>query len=148
MIKKTFAYQKCRLAANPAYPQGRDAYSPMIPATIIASNGEWMRCEVLPDSGADHCIFPLDFAKSLKIDVFNLPHAHTGGVGCNTNETYYDWLTIDLGDGINFYSLVGFTQGMNVHGIGLLGQAGFFEYYRVEFLLSQRCFTIETIETI
>jgi hypothetical protein len=68
------------------------------------------------------CLFPLSLAILLKIDVLALPKAFTGGVGSQSNSTYYDSLTIDLGNGIDFTSYVGFTQGMDAVGFGLLGQ--------------------------
>ena len=43
-----------------------------------------------------------------------------------------------------FNSYVGFTDGLERQGIGLLGQSGFFEYYNVHFLHKERKFTIET----
>jgi hypothetical protein len=99
---------------------------------------------VLPDSGADACLFPLSLALLLELDVLNLPKAITGGVGSQTNVTYYDTITIDLGSGIRFSAFVGFTQGMDPIGFGLLGQAGFFEQHRVEFRHRQKIFTIES----
>jgi hypothetical protein len=114
-------------------------------ATISASNGESIRWVVLPDSGADACLFPLTLAIILKLDVLKLPKAITGGVGSTANLTYYDTVSIDLGSGIAFTSYVGFTQGMEQVGLGLLGQAGFFEYYKVDFIYSKLSFTIETI---
>jgi hypothetical protein len=88
---------------------------------------------------------PLALAILLKIDILNLPKAITIGVGNGSSLTYYDTVSIDLGNGIAFTSFVGFTQGMDKVGLGLLGQAGFFEYYNVEFMYSQRTFTIKTI---
>ena len=99
----------------------------------------------MPDTGADACLFPLSLAILLKLDVLKLPKALTGGVGSNANTTYYDTITIDLGSGIVFSAYTGFTQGMDQMGLGLLGQDGFFEYYRVEFLLSKNVFTIESL---
>jgi hypothetical protein len=49
-----------------------------------------------------------------------------------------------LGNGITFSAFVGFNQGMDPIGFGLLGQAGFFEKHRVEFLHSQKVFTVES----
>jgi hypothetical protein len=56
----------------------------------------------LADSGADACLFPMDFAIQLKIDIVKLTRAMTGGVGGLGNVTYYDTLKIDLGNGIEF----------------------------------------------
>jgi hypothetical protein len=50
-----------------------------------------------------------------------------------------------LGQGIVFSAYTGFTQGMEPMGLGLLGQDGFFESYRVVFLLNRETFTIESV---
>jgi len=114
-------------------------------ATITASNGNSFRCLVWPDTGADCCLFPLSIAIALKIDVLSLPQHLTGGVGSQSNMTYYDTVTIDLGNGIAFSAYTGFTQGMDAQGWGLLGQQDFFSGFHVEFKHALRHFTIETI---
>jgi hypothetical protein len=96
------------------------------------------------DSGADCCVFPALFAHSLGIDLLGLKKNLTGGVGSAGNVTYYAETEIRLGYGIQFKSLVGFSAAMDRQGIGLLGQAGFFDYYNVCFYQKQRKFTIET----
>jgi hypothetical protein len=141
----TFPYVALPLPADEARPHGLIAHRPLAFATVTASSGESARCLVMPDSGADACLFPLSLALLLKLDVLKLPKSLTGGVGSNANITYYDTITIDLGNGIAFSAYTGFTQGMDQMGLGLLGQDGFFEHFRVEFLLSQKTFTIESI---
>jgi hypothetical protein len=144
MARATFPYVAVPLPASEAHPQGTTAFRPLTSATLIAANGQSIRCIVLPDSGADACLFPLSLASLLKLDVLNLPKALTGGVGSQANITYYDTIAIDLGSGIAFSAYVGFTQGMDRIGFGLLGQAGFFEQYNVEFQHKQRTFTVES----
>ena len=68
----------------------------------------------------------------------------TGGVGSFGNVTYYDTLEIDVGNGLSFSSYVGFTQGLESQGMGLLGQAGFFETFIVGFDYMTRTFQLET----
>ena len=97
----------------------------------------------MPDSGADDCLFPLTLAIMLKLDVLQLPKAMTGGVGSQTNTTYYDKISIDMGNGIVFNTYAGFTQGMDSVGLGLLGQSGFFESYVVEFRHCDKTFSVE-----
>jgi len=143
MAKVAYPYVSIPLLASDAYQQGATAHRPLLSATITGSNGESLRCIVLPDSGADACLFPLSLAILLKIDVLALPRALTGGVGSQANTTYYDSLTIDIGNEIAFTSYVGFTQGMDAVGFGLLGQTGFFDCHNVEFLHAQKIFTIE-----
>jgi hypothetical protein len=98
---------------------------------------------VLPDTGADACLFPMSLAIMLKLDVLRLPKEMTGGVGSQANLTYYDHLTIDMGHGIVFTAYAGFTQGMDAVGLGLLGQNGFFDTYQVEFRHCDKVFIIE-----
>ena len=145
MAITTFPYVALPLPADEARPHGLIAYRPLAFATITASNGESARCIVMPDSGADACLFPLSLAILLKLDVLKLPKTLTGGLGSNANTTYYDRITVDLGSGIVFSAYSGFTQGMDQMGLGLLGQDGFFEHFTVEFLLSQRLFMIEPV---
>ena len=145
MAIATFPYVALPLPADEARPHGLIAHRPLAFATVTASNGESARCIVLPDSGADACLFPLSIAMLLKLDVLKLPKALTGGVGSNANTTYYDTITIDLGSGIVFSAYTGFTQGMDQMGLGLLGQDGFFAHFRVEFLLSKNIFMIESV---
>jgi hypothetical protein len=145
MAKATYPYVSISLPVNEAYPQGTTAFRPLTFATLTAANGESIRCMVLPDSGADACLFPLSLAILLKLDVINLPKALTGGVGSQANVTYYDTITIDLGGGITFSAYVGFTQGMDPIGFGLLGQSGFFEQHKVEFNHRQKIFTVESV---
>jgi hypothetical protein len=99
----------------------------------------------MPDSGADACLFPLSLATLLKVDILKMPKGLTGGVGSNANMTYYDALTFDLGHGLVFSAYTGFTEAMDNMGLGLLGQEGFFEQFRVEFQLSKNIFTIESV---
>ena len=145
MAIATFSYISLPLPADEAHPQGSIAHRPLAFATVTASNGRSTRCIVMPDSGADACLFPLSLAIHLKLDVLNLPKWITGGVGTNANTTYYDTITIDLGSGIAFSAYTGFTQGMDLMGLGLLGQDSFFQHFRVEFLLSQGIFTVESV---
>ena len=145
MAKAEFPYTAVQLPASEVYPEGRTAYRPLMKATITASNGESARILVLLDSGADACLFSLDIATQLNLDVLRLPKTFTGGVGSQANLTYYDTVSIDLGDGIQFSAYAAFTQGMNQVGLGLLGQSGFFEHFRVEFLYNQKIFTIEPV---
>jgi hypothetical protein len=144
MAKATFPYIAIPIAASQAHPNGTIAGRPYAFATITAENGESFRWIVLPDSGADACLFPLSVAIMLKLDVSKLPTAMTGGVGTQSNTTYYADLLIDMGEGIVFQAYAGFTRGMESVGVGLLGQSGFFDSHNVEFRHKEKIFTIES----
>lgn len=147
MAKVEFSYSRIRIAPSEASPKGRIARRPLAEAKVTASNGRTARLRTLLDSGADSCVLPLSLATALGLDVPRLPKALTGGVGSQSNVTYYDNLTIDLGSGIVFNAYVGFTQGMDAIGLGLLGQDGFFDRYNVEFRNAEGIFTVESVET-
>jgi hypothetical protein len=116
---------------------------PMVDVLLLAPNGETIQMSALVDSGADFCLFPLDVAHVLGLDIQTLPSSSTAGVGSASNLTYFADLTINLENGVIFETRVGFTAGMNRAGFGLLGQQGFFENYNVEFRHRERVFTLE-----
>ena len=145
MPKAEFPYVPFHIAASEAQPNGSIAYRPLAAATITASNGNSIRFIVMPDSGADACVFPLSLAILLKLDVLNLPKAYTGGVGSQNNPTYYDAVTIDMGEGIVFKARAGFAAAMDTIGFGLLRQDGFFSQHNVEFRHAEKLFTVETL---
>lgn len=140
-----FPYYEFPIPPSDPFPTGTAAWRPVAIADIRRPGAPaGFRCAVVLDSGADHCVFPASFAAVLGIDLLQLRKNLTGGVGTSANTTYYTDLFIDLGSGIEFKSYVAFTAGMDLHGLGLLGQAGFFEYYNVAFFHKLRKFTIET----
>ena len=145
MAIATFPYVSLPLPVDEAHPGGSIAYRPLAFATITAVNGASTRCIVMPDSGADACLFPLSMALFLNLDVLKLPKGVTGGVGSSANTHYWATITVDLGHGLAFSASTGFTQGMEPMGLGLLGQLGFFDQFRVEFMLNRKLFTIESI---
>jgi len=116
----------------------------MVLAVLAASTGKRLRCLACLDSGADSCVFPTSFTFALGLDILQIKKQPTGGVGTSANQTYYDYLSIDLGHGIQFTSYVGFIAGLDSRGFGLLGQDGFFDHYDVCFYQRQSKFTIET----
>jgi hypothetical protein len=143
MPKVSFAYTPVELSASEPYPHGITMYRPLMMATVTASNGKALQWLVMPDSGADACLFPMSLAVLLKLNIPSLPKTLTGGVGSSANVTYYDTISINLQNGIEFKAFVGFTEGMDGVGFGLLGQDGFFDKYDVEFLRHNKLFTIE-----
>ncbi|HEY1649443.1 MAG TPA: hypothetical protein VGF96_15785 [Terracidiphilus sp.] len=140
-----FPYLGIAIDPSDPFPSGQIAKRPLTRAIIRSvATGKRMRCFVCLDSGADHCVFPASFATALGIDILTLKKHLTGGVGSTANPTYYTNLEIFLAPDIQFKSYVGFSPAMDAHGIGLLGQAGFFEYYNVSFNQKDMKFSIET----
>jgi len=78
----------------------------------------------------------------LGLDPLAAPVDMTSGLGSTSVPTHYCNITIDLGV-IQFEVYAGFTMGMDQHGIGLLGQAGFFERFKISFDLPNGLYSIE-----
>jgi len=67
----------------------------------------------------------------------------TSGVGSTNVPTPYCNVTLDLGE-IAFQVYAGFTTGMDQFGIGLLGQDGFFDKFKITFDYVHGLYTLET----
>jgi len=96
------------------------------------------------DSGADYCIFPRSFMQPLGIDPLDSPLEGTTGLGSTNVPTHFANVTIDLGGTIQIPVYAGFTPGMDSLGFGLLGQAGFFEAFRITFDYANKLFHLDT----
>jgi hypothetical protein len=139
---RTADYRKTTVEPTEAHPRRSILLNPMTRAIITAPNGKNFKTFVLLDTGADTCCFPLTYALMLGLDVLSMPKEEAGGLGSVANLVHYAELTIDLGRGVVFTANVGFTEGMNFHGMGLLGQDGFFSNYDVSFSHRASTFTI------
>jgi hypothetical protein len=137
-----FPYLGYPIPASDPFPDGQLAYRPIAAASLIGPSGRRLRCLVCLDSGADTCIFPASFAPVLGLDMLTLKRNFTAGVGSSGNPTAYEDIEVDLGSELRFHAYVGFSPGMNALGLGLLGQAGFFDKFDVCFHHARRIFTI------
>jgi hypothetical protein len=85
---------------------------------------------------------PLASLRSWGLDMLTLKRNFTAGVGSSANATAYETIEVDLGSEVRFRAYAGFSLGLNALGLGLLGQAGFFEKFDVCFHHARRIFTI------
>ncbi len=79
----------------------------------------------------------------LGLDPLAAPLDTTSGVGSTNVPTHYCNVMLDLGP-IHFQIYAGFTTGMDAYGIGLLGQDGFFDKFKITFDHAHGIYTIET----
>jgi Aspartyl protease len=137
----TIRYAKFAVPSTPAFPNGRTAERPVV--RVALQNGTLrLSCYAIVDSGADHCVFPRSFMQTLGLDPLTSPVEITSGVGNPSVPTHFAQVTLDLGVA-QLPMYVGFTTGMDQLGLGLLGQTGFFESFKVTFDYKNRLFTIE-----
>src|SRR5215470_13357220 len=102
MPRYAFRYQEFRLDPCEAFPGGRIAKRPLLSLVLVAPNGQTFDTIGCPDSGADHCVFPLSFADQLGIERSEMRRSVSTGVGNSENETWYTDLVISLDRGLEF----------------------------------------------
>lgn len=124
-------------------PNGHVAYRPVVKVDLSTPNGK-ISCYAIVDSGADHCVFPLSFAAALGFSHLGQTPVNTSGVGSGAVPMYYWPINMNLGP-VAIDVLAGFTDGMNTIGMGLLGQFGFFDHFKVMFDHPGKMFHIEVL---
>jgi hypothetical protein len=136
------AYTEYIIAANPAFPQGRIAFRPVLKLTLV-NGAQRVSCYAIVDSGADHCVFPRVFMQPLGLDALVAPIELSAGMGSANVPTHFVNISIDLQGIIEFPVYAGFTSGLDPLGYGLLGQTGFFDRFNIAFRLGQKTCYIE-----
>lgn len=143
------SYSPFPLEGTAAFPQGRVALRPYLTATLTGPSGEGVCCICLVDSGADECTFPAAFAKELGFKLDEMPREITNS-STGEGAIYYGDVRILVhfesrkGEhhDLEIQTRAGFMEGLNAHGIGLLGQAGFFDRVPVLFNQPEGTFTV------
>jgi hypothetical protein len=143
MPRFTFPYIELQLPPSDPFPGGQTVRRPLLVVQLTAQNGKRLQCIAWPDSGADHCVFPLSYAIALGLDPLIMKSQNTTGVGNTGNVTHYGEISIEVNHGIVFDVTAGFTDGLEALGLGLLGQTGFFSRYSVIFEHSTSQFHID-----
>jgi hypothetical protein len=79
----------------------------------------------------------------LGINPLRSPLEGRSGVGSTNVPTHFSNIVIDLRGAIQIPESTGFTPGMGRLGIGLLGQDGFFEAFKITFDYANRIYHLE-----
>jgi len=105
---------------------------PIIP--IVVNYGtKGLKYEVLVDSGADICVFDAEVGEALGIDIKTGIKDEIKGIdGVGLECWFHEVKLTVLGEAI-VTTKVAFTYGLPSVGIGIVGQAGFFEKFVVRF---------------
>ena len=128
----------------------RIVYSPFL-QTFLSNENEHLGF-VFPavvDSGADRCIFPLEFGERIGLDIKQGKPSVSRGLG-GGDIIYFHKVTIRvaiLKDSWQFDSEVGFSSSLNDMGIGFLGRKGFFELFEeISFYEHRREFRLKLFD--
>lgn len=136
-------YSVFNCPADPSFPNGHIGKRPLLRLDLVNGTAR-QTCYAIADSGADHCTFPLSFALQPGFDPLTRVASNTAGVGNGAVPTFYWPVIIDFPGVISFEVYAGFTSGLENVGLGLLGQAGFFDKFKVVFDHTAGLFHVET----
>ena len=127
MKSKTFDYRRI---PNLSTPRKRWIKRPLLQVTLF--NGiKQKQIVCLVDSGADECLFHASIGRSLGIDVESGRHMTFGGIS-GSIDAYMHPIELQIQDFPERVEIeAGFTDSEGVYAI--LGQAGFFEKFRICF---------------
>ena len=124
-----FPYKKFKLA------DGTDLLKPIIPIGLLF-NDKLIRYEALIDSGADFNLFNAEIGELLDMDIRSGKKVEFSGVAGKPFEVYLHEVTIEIG-GWQHKIPAGFSYEISSYGFGVLGQKGFFNLFRIQFLFSK-----------
>jgi hypothetical protein len=134
-------YTEYEIPASAAFPKRHSVLRPVLSTRIIHGK-KAISCLAIVDSGADNCAFPRSFMDALSLEASIAPREGTIGVADARVETYFCSVTLDFGV-IQIPVFAGFTSGLEQSGVGLLGQAGFFDTFNITFRKSIGVFQLE-----
>ena len=124
-------------------PNGKHFHRPVVDVEIFGPN-----CSIstfaLVDSGADNCLFHLEYAKAIGIDIGKCKKSITMGVEGGKMEIYLTDIEIKIKGLEKIKVQVGFIKSNSVN--GLLGQIGFFDQNRIKFERDHKIFEINPIK--
>jgi len=132
MARQSFPYSEIPIPPSEPFPNGQTVRRPLLRVKLRANTGTRLSCTVCVDSGADQCIFPLSYALSLGLNPTTMTQQLTSGLGSEGNVTFYEEIEIAVGKRVAL-ARAGFTEGLEIIGLGLLGQTGFFDQFTVTF---------------
>ncbi|MGH8459159.1 MAG: hypothetical protein ACRESV_07400, partial [Nevskiales bacterium] len=87
-------------------------------------------------------VFPKSFLRQLGIDPDAVSYEKAGGVGGSALSHFCE-ITLAVPNLFDHSVYAGFTEGLDLWSVGLLGQSGFFDRMKVSFDLCRGTFEIE-----
>lgn len=140
-----FRYKKFPLSKKSSF-FGTALLKPIIPLELTWK-GRSLRYDALIDSGADFCIFDAEIAEYLGIEVKTGEALVFGGiqeVDSKAATAYMHHVQLAVG-GHPFTTSIGFSYDIADQGFGVLGQKGFFDYFKVTFNLPKEVVELKSL---
>lgn len=124
-------------------PNGKHFRRPAVDVEIFGPDRS-INTFALLDSGADNCLFQLEFAEAIGINLDKCEKTMTVGVEGGGVEVYLTDVEIRVKGLEKIKVPVGFIKSKSVN--GLLGQIGFFDFNRIKFERDHNTFEINPIK--
>ena len=134
MKQLKFPYTKFRITP-PSVKKAKFVYRPVISVKLFKQN-KVVTFDALIDSGADKCIFPVWIADRLGFDVYKGEKMIFSGIGGSVL-AYLHKTNIKVKE-IKLSLDIYYSHEWNDMPFGLLGQAGFFSNFDVNFSLKEK----------
>ncbi|KKR79863.1 MAG: hypothetical protein UU24_C0001G0022 [Candidatus Nomurabacteria bacterium GW2011_GWA2_40_9] len=122
---------------------GQHFRRPIVDVEIFGPTGNFSTIALL-DSGADNCLFNIEYAKEIGIDLNKCTKTSTTGVEGDRTDVYLTEIYIQVKFLDKIKIEVGFIDSRSVN--GLLGQIGFFDLNRIKFERDHGTFEINPVK--
>ena len=129
------------------YSLSQYARRPAITVELFGPEKSILIQNALIDSGADYCVFNLEFAKYIGIDLEKAGAGNSVGIGgLEKIKTYFVEIELKIKEFDDRIKIkAGFIDSPSV--IALLGQDGFFDNYKINFERNENFFEINPATT-
>ena len=126
-----FVYQEFEILPSPATIRKSLVYRPIIPVILINNKG-FIEYQALIDTGADFNVFEAGIAQYLGLRITSGNKRLITGLGGEKLKGYEHNLSLRIA-GKQYKTKVIFSNQIPPYSFGVLGNKGFFDYFKVTF---------------
>lgn len=127
--------------SNKLDPKQGSLLRPVVDIILRKKDGGEIGYSALIDSGADYCLFHGSIGEQLGLNVKKGKPLNFYGTGGKNQTAYFHEVTYSIAR-TSVTTMVGFCYGITSLNVGLLGQNGFFDKFRVSFDLENKLITL------
>ena len=136
-----FNYRPEEIPISETSKRTKTIWRPIIPI-ILMKGTKMVGFEALIDSGADNNIFPSEISDVLNIKLKSGKSRKILGISGEPIKGYIHKVEFKLVGMKSFAAPVIFSSQMSKHSLGVLGNTGFFDNFKVEFDYKRKLFEI------
>ncbi len=127
--------------SNKLFPNQKDLLRPIIDISLKGKDGTDIIYSVLVDSGADYSLFHGSIGEQLGLNVKKGKPLGFYGTSGRSQTAYFHEITFKIEDQ-EVKSWIGFCYGIQSMSVGLLGQFGFFDKFKISFDLEKKLISL------